>query len=67
MPRNRQEVPLNPKEIIKLRKKLGLTQRAFADLFGCTTNTANLWENGHAEPNDYFTLKMRELAKKVKK
>src|SRR5207253_1910077 len=36
--------------IRKTRKKLGLTQQAFADHLGVSYATVNRWEQGHARP-----------------
>jgi DNA-binding transcriptional regulator YiaG len=39
-----------PAAVKRLRKRLGLTQEAFARRLGVSVVTVNRWEQGHVEP-----------------
>lgn len=43
--------PVTAEDIRVLRRNLGLTQRAFADLLGVALNTVQAWEQGINEPS----------------
>lgn len=47
--------------IMRLRKKLLLTQSEFAELINVSFAAVNRWENGHNEP----TIKMKRNIKKL--
>ena len=47
--------------IMRLRKKLLLTQKEFAELLNVSFAAVNRWENGHNEP----TIKMKRNIKKI--
>ena len=42
---------MNPECIIKLRKRLGMTQAKFAATIGVSFATVNRWERGHFSPS----------------
>ena len=44
------KVALKPAEIQKARKKLGLSQGQFADVFGVSASTLRKWEQGQRSP-----------------
>ncbi len=48
---NKEKIAEGKTEIKSLRKRLGLTQHAFADLFGVTQSTISRWENVSAPGN----------------
>ena len=48
---NKEKTAEGKTEIKSLRKRLGLTQHAFADLFGVTQSTVSRWENIAAPGN----------------
>lgn len=48
----------------RLRKKLGLTQEAFAHRLGVTWVSVNRWENGHSVPRSLSAKALDALAKK---
>lgn len=50
--------------IKKLRKKLLLTQREFAELLGVKLVTVSRWESGKFEPTMRVKRKLRELFEK---
>lgn len=47
--------------IREMRKKLGLSQQAFADLLGVTFATVNRWENGKAIPQKDRVARIKAL------
>ncbi|MBM3313795.1 helix-turn-helix domain-containing protein, partial [candidate division WOR-3 bacterium] len=49
---NRISITGRAERILRLRKRLGLTQVAFAELLGVSFVTVNRWENGKSEPSD---------------
>ncbi|MFN2411674.1 MAG: helix-turn-helix domain-containing protein [Pyrinomonadaceae bacterium] len=55
--------PLSKEEIIKLRKKLKVSQSAFALLLNISTKTVQKWEQGENRPNG-SSLKLLTIAKK---
>ena len=40
-----------PKEIKRIRQRLFLTQKEFADVLGVAFSTVNRWESGRSKPN----------------
>ena len=48
---NKEKTAEGKTEIKSLRKRIGLTQHAFADLFGVTQSTVSRWENIAAPGN----------------
>jgi putative transcriptional regulator len=55
--------PLSKEEIVKLRKKLRVSQSAFAVLLNISTKTVQKWEQGENQPNG-SSLKLLTIAKK---
>lgn len=55
--------PLSKEEIVKLRKKLRVSQSAFAMLLNISTKTVQKWEQGENRPNG-SSLKLLAIAKK---
>jgi putative transcriptional regulator len=55
--------PLSKEEIVKLRKKLKVSQSAFALLLNISTKTVQKWEQGENQPNG-SSLKLLTIAKK---
>jgi len=49
-------------EMIARRKKLGYTQKLFAEIIGTTKQAISLWENG-----SYATMKIKRLYKVLDK
>ncbi|MCC6329421.1 MAG: helix-turn-helix domain-containing protein [Acidobacteria bacterium] len=54
---------MSKEEIIKLRKKLQVSQSAFAMLLNISTKTVQKWEQGQNRPNG-SSLKLLAIAKK---
>ena len=54
--------PLSKEEIVKLRKKLKVSQAAFAVLLNISTKTVQKWEQGEYQPNG-SSLKLLTIAK----
>lgn len=52
--------------VLKLRKKLVLSQKEFADLLGVSFASINRWERGKHEPTIKIKRKIIELCKKNK-
>lgn len=60
-------VPLSPEEIKDLRKKLTMSQRELASVFGRHTMTVSGWERGKSPPiehHDYFLRVIRAAYEK---
>ena len=57
---------MTPKQIIKLRADLGLTQQQLADTIGTQQHTVSLWETGKNQPRGATLKALRELEKKAK-
>ena len=56
---------MNGKDIIALRKKLGLkTQKALADKLGVDQVTVNRWENGARKPSPMAVRQLERLMRK---
>lgn len=55
--------PLSKEDIVKLRKKLRVSQSAFAVLLNISTKTVQKWEQGENKPNG-SSLKLLSIAKK---
>lgn len=55
--------PLSKEEIVKIRKKLQVSQSAFAVLLNISTKTVQKWEQGENRPNG-SSLKLLLIAKK---
>ena len=55
--------PLSKEDIVKLRKKLQVSQSAFALLQNISTKTVQKWEQGENQPNG-SSLKLLAIAKK---
>ena len=53
---------MKPKEIIKLRKKLGLSQGQLAERIGAARETVNRWESGAHPPQGANLKALRDLA-----
>jgi DNA-binding transcriptional regulator YiaG len=58
---------MTPKQIVKLREALGLTQRQFADRIGAQQPTVARWESGRNEPRGANLKALKELEEKLKK
>jgi putative transcriptional regulator len=55
--------PLSKEDIVKLRKKLQVSQAGFAVLLNISTKTVQKWEQGENQPNG-SSLKLLTIAKK---
>jgi putative transcriptional regulator len=55
--------PLSRQEIVSIRKKLGVSQSAFAVLLNISPKTVQKWEQGENLPNG-SSLKLLAIAKK---
>ena len=56
---------MSPRQIKRIRKTLGLTQQAMADIIGCRQHTVARWETEEMEPRGANLKALRELAEKV--
>lgn len=45
------KVPVSPDELQKARKRLGLSQDQFAEVFGVSASTLRKWEQGQRAPS----------------
>jgi len=57
---------MNGERIKEIRKKLGLSQEAFAHTIGVAVKTVNLWENGKSNPSRLAVEKLDMLDKRGK-
>jgi DNA-binding transcriptional regulator YiaG len=55
---------MKPKEIITLRKRLGLTQGALAAEIGASRETVSRWESGKHPPEGANLKALRDLAQR---
>ena len=58
---------MKAEEIIRLRKKLGITQRKLADMLGSTPATVARWETGKHQPRGGYLKALKELEAKATK
>ena len=56
---------LTPKEIKDLRRKLGLSQKAFAKQLGVSLRTVQRWERGESKPSKMALFHLALLLKEV--
>ena len=52
---------MTPKQIVKLRKDLGLTQQQLADMIGAQQPTVARWETGKNQPRGANLKALRKL------
>lgn len=57
---------MNSESIFDLRKRLGLNQMEFGNLFGVHPMTVSKWERGTLFPNHYQIALMNEFLKAAK-
>lgn len=57
---------MQPEGIADLRKRLGLNQMEFGNLFGVHPMTVSKWERGALSPNNYQLALMQDFAKAAK-
>jgi DNA-binding transcriptional regulator YiaG len=57
---------MTPKQIVKLRETLGLTQQRLADIIGAQQHTVSLWETGKNRPRGANLKALQELQSKAK-
>jgi DNA-binding transcriptional regulator YiaG len=58
---------MSPKEILRIREILKLTQQQLADTIGAQRHTVARWETGVNEPRGANLKLLRELAERAKK
>ncbi|HLN88014.1 MAG TPA: helix-turn-helix domain-containing protein [Candidatus Limnocylindrales bacterium] len=58
---------MSPKQVLKLRKALGLTQQALADLIGAQRHSVARWETGVHEPRGANLKQLKQLVGLAKK
>jgi putative transcriptional regulator len=56
---------ITPEHIRQIRRKLKLSQTAFAEIVGVAFTTINRWENGHTKPHRVACRRMFELEKTI--
>jgi putative transcriptional regulator len=54
--------PIDPGEIQSARKRLGLSQPQFADVFGVSTSTLRNWEQGRYAPSGAAKALLKVIA-----
>ena len=57
---------MTKRDIVELRKRLGLNQSAFGNLFGVHPMTVSKWERGTLSPNAYQLALMQEFSQSAK-
>lgn len=57
---------MNKQIIIELRRKLGLSQQAFATKLGVGIMTVSRWERGICQPSHMAIEKIKSIIKEVK-
>ena len=58
---------MKSEEILQLRKKMGLSIRAFADKIGVNKATIVNWEQGRRTPKGLALKELERMAKRVSK
>jgi DNA-binding transcriptional regulator YiaG len=58
---------MTARQIVELRRKLGITQRQLAIMIGSTAATVARWETGQHKPRGGYLKSLNELRKKAKK
>jgi DNA-binding transcriptional regulator YiaG len=58
---------MSPKQVLRLRKALGLTQQRLADMIGAQRHTVARWELGWNVPKGANRRALDALAEKAKK
>jgi len=58
---------MTPRQIINLRKALGLTQQQLANQLAANRPTVARWEAGRHQPRGGYLKALRELQKKAKR
>jgi DNA-binding transcriptional regulator YiaG len=58
---------MNAVQIIRLREKLGITQRKLAEMLGSTPATVARWETGQHQPRGGYLKALKELEAKARK
>lgn len=56
--------PINGEWLLKLRKRLKLTQQAMADKIGCTHGSYCAWENERRQPSNAYQKILLKMAGK---
>jgi putative transcriptional regulator len=57
---------MNSNQIRLIRRKLGLTQQAFAEALGVAKSTVGRWEIDKAKPSPLAETKLRQLSQNHK-
>ena len=55
---------MTPKDIKKLRTRLGLTQNALAQLIPTTVTTISRWECGDRHPTGLYAKRLEDVARR---
>ena len=57
----------DPRHILPLRTKLGMTQTELAESVGVAQPTVAMWEAGHRRPSGAAAILLKQLEKKAEK
>jgi DNA-binding transcriptional regulator YiaG len=60
-------IAMKAEQIIRLRQKLGISQRKLAAMLGSTAATVARWELGQHQPRGGYLKALKELEAKAKK
>ena len=52
---------MSPSEVLQARRKLGLSQAAFAELMLVSARTVKYWESGERKPSKLAVQRMKDL------
>jgi putative transcriptional regulator len=52
---------MSPSEVLQARRKLGLSQAAFAELMLVSSRTIKYWESGERKPSKLAVQRMKDL------
>lgn len=53
---------MKPNQILQARRKLGLSQAAFAELMLVSARTVKYWESGERKPSKLAVQRIKDLA-----
>lgn len=54
---------MTPNQVLQARRKLGLSQAAFAELIGVSPRAVKYWERGQRNPSKVAVKRIQDLTK----
>lgn len=57
---------LGPEDVLRLRRRMGMTQRQFADIVGVDPITVSRWERGETKVSMAYSTHIRQVTDEVR-